>query len=47
MRNSMVDENHPYTFNWKFLLSYVVNAKLVIAMNSKSIKIQILQALFY
>jgi hypothetical protein len=38
----MVDENHPYILNWKFLLSYVVNAKLVIAKNSKSIKIQIL-----
>ena len=39
MRNIKMDENHPHIFNWKFLLSHVVNAKLVIVMNSKSIKI--------
>jgi hypothetical protein len=39
MKNIMMDENHPYIFNWKLLLSHVVNAELIIAMNSKSIKI--------
>jgi hypothetical protein len=33
----MVDRNHPCYKNWQFSLSYVIDAKLAIALNQSSL----------